>query len=127
MTITFESDKDVIVYALEKIICYARENQYIFLAQSIWWISLILGLQEGLIIHIDYLKLRHRIKGRESNLTAIGDSEFRYIHPSRLIRLRPRFIMRLSITAKLFCNSPNRKGKLLDASTNGKAESQKGE
>jgi hypothetical protein len=56
MTITFESDKDVIVYALEKIISYARNNQYIFLAQSIWWISSTIGLQEGLVIYIDNLK-----------------------------------------------------------------------
>jgi hypothetical protein len=58
MTITFENDKDVIVYALEKVISFARDNQYIFLAQSIWWISSIIGLQEGFIIHIDNLKAR---------------------------------------------------------------------
>ena len=31
MTIGFENDNDVIVYALEKVIAYARDNQYIFL------------------------------------------------------------------------------------------------
>jgi hypothetical protein len=62
MTITFESDKDVIVYALEKIISYTRENQYIFLAQSVWWISSIIGLQEGLVIHIDNLKNRTTVR-----------------------------------------------------------------
>ena len=36
MTITFESDQDFIIYALEKIISYARNNQYFFLAQSVW-------------------------------------------------------------------------------------------
>ena len=56
MTITFENDNDVIVYALEKIISYTRNNQYIFLAQIVWWISCIIGLQQGLIIHIDNLK-----------------------------------------------------------------------
>jgi hypothetical protein len=53
MTITFESDKDVIVYALEKIISHARENSYIFLAQSVWWIASIIGLQQQLIVYID--------------------------------------------------------------------------
>jgi hypothetical protein len=62
MTITFESDKDVIIYALEKIISYARNNQYIFLAQSVWWISSIIGLQEGLFIHIDNLKARSEVR-----------------------------------------------------------------
>ena len=55
MTITFENDTDVIVYALEKIIAYARDKQYIFLVQSVWWISSIIGLQQGLITYIDNL------------------------------------------------------------------------
>jgi hypothetical protein len=58
MTITLENENDVIVYALEKIISYARDNQYIFFAQSVWWIASIIGLQSGLIIHIDNLKGR---------------------------------------------------------------------
>jgi len=61
MTLTFESDHDVIVYAFEKIIFYARHNRYIFLAQSIWWISSIIGLQQRLIIHIDNLKVRNEV------------------------------------------------------------------
>jgi len=61
MTITFENDNDVIVYGLEKIISYARENQYIFLMQSIWWIASIIGLQQGLVIHIDNLKNRENV------------------------------------------------------------------
>jgi len=62
MTITFENDNNVIVYALEKIISFARDNQYIFLAQSIWWISSIIGLQPGFIIHIDNLKERSELR-----------------------------------------------------------------
>jgi hypothetical protein len=57
MTITFENDNDLIVYTAEKIISYARENQYIFLAESILWISSIIGLQQGLIVHIDNLMI----------------------------------------------------------------------
>jgi hypothetical protein len=80
MTITFESDKDVIIYALEKIISYARDYQYIFLAQSIWWISSIIGLQEGLIIHIDNLKVREKIvkPDLEANIAPTG------VHPDRV-------------------------------------------
>jgi len=36
MTISFENDNDVIVYALEKVISYARRTQQIFVAQCIW-------------------------------------------------------------------------------------------
>jgi len=56
MTITFENNNDIIVYALEKILSYARDNQYIFLAYSMWWISSIIGLQQGLVVHINNLK-----------------------------------------------------------------------
>jgi len=65
MTITCESDKDVIVSALEKIISYARNNQYIFLAQSVWWISSIIGLQQGLATYIDNLRVRESITRAE--------------------------------------------------------------
>ena len=56
MTITFENENDVLVYALEKIISYARENQYIFLAQSVWWIFSVIGLQQKLVIRVDNLR-----------------------------------------------------------------------
>jgi len=45
MTISFKNENDVIVYALENVIAYARINQHIFLAQSVWWIPSIIGLQ----------------------------------------------------------------------------------
>jgi len=61
MTIFFESDSDIIVYALEKIIRFARSNQNIFLAQSVWWISSVIGLQSGLVIYIDNLQARSEL------------------------------------------------------------------
>ena len=57
MTLTFENDKDVIVYVLERIISHARKHQYIFVAQSIWWIASVIGLTEGLATHIDNLRI----------------------------------------------------------------------
>jgi len=66
MTITFDNDNDVIVYALEKIISYARQYQYIFVAQSVWWLASVIGLQEGLIRHIDNLKIGSDIALRET-------------------------------------------------------------
>jgi len=61
MTISIESENDVIVYALEKIIAFARSNQYIFLAQSLWWISSVIELQTELVNHIDNLKIRSEL------------------------------------------------------------------
>jgi hypothetical protein len=86
MTLTFESDKDVIVYALERIISYARENQYIFLAQSVWWISSILHLQEGLIIHIDNLKARTEVISIKENNPKTRSPDIR-VHPDRVSKI----------------------------------------
>jgi hypothetical protein len=61
MTITFENDNDVIVYALEKIIAYARQSQQIFVAQCVWWLASIIGLEPGLVTYIDNLRTRVRI------------------------------------------------------------------
>jgi hypothetical protein len=55
MTVTFENDNDVIVYAIEKVISYTRRTQQIFVAQGVWWLPGIIGLEEDLIIHIDKL------------------------------------------------------------------------
>jgi hypothetical protein len=66
MPIVVESDKDVIVYAFGMIIAYARDNQDILLAQTVWWISSIIGLQQGLVMHIDNIKKRSDITIRES-------------------------------------------------------------
>ena len=56
MTITFENNDNVIIYALEKSIAYARRSQQIFVAQCVWWLASILGLEQGLIVYIDILQ-----------------------------------------------------------------------
>jgi len=77
MTITFESDNDIIVYALEKIIAYARRTQQIFVAQCVWWLASIIGLDKGLIVHIDNLQERSNILscGSEDNLPKDSDNQ----------------------------------------------------
>ena len=62
MTITFEDDKDIIIYALEKIISFARENQSLFVANCAWWIASIIGLDPGLRIYIDNLETRKPVR-----------------------------------------------------------------
>jgi len=61
MTITFENDNDVIVYALKKDISYTRKTQQIFVAQCIWWLASIIGLEQGLIVHIDNCRNRAEV------------------------------------------------------------------
>jgi len=58
MTITFENDNDVIVYALEKIISTARRTQQIFVAQCVWWLASTIGLEKGLVVYIDNIQSR---------------------------------------------------------------------
>jgi len=72
MPIIFENDNDIIVYTHKKIIPYARYNQYIFLAQSIWWISSIIGLQQGLVIHIDNLKKRSEVPAQGTGRSTVS-------------------------------------------------------
>jgi len=62
MTITFKDDKDVIVYALEKVISYARGTQQIFVAQCVWWLASIIGLEQGLITYIDNIQSRIKVR-----------------------------------------------------------------
>jgi len=61
MTITFENDNDVIVYALEKIIAYAGSTQQIFVAHCVWWLASIIALEQGLTSYIDNLRSRIEI------------------------------------------------------------------
>jgi hypothetical protein len=56
MTVTFKNDNDVIIYSCNKIISYARKSQQIFVAQYVWWLASVIGLELGLINYIDNLK-----------------------------------------------------------------------
>jgi len=73
MPTTFENDSDLIVYALEKIISFARNIQYLFVANCVWWIAGIIGLDDDLRIHINNLILRERtIRGVSSTPRGIA-------------------------------------------------------
>jgi len=61
MTITFTNDSNVIVYALEMIVSFPRENQCHFVANCAWWIAGVIGLDSGLTRYIDSLETRKRI------------------------------------------------------------------
>ena len=56
MPVTFENNNDIIVYALECVIAHARRTQQIFVAQCVWWLASIIGLERELVSHIDKLQ-----------------------------------------------------------------------
>jgi hypothetical protein len=58
MVITFENDNIVIIYVLENIISYARANRYISIDQCVWWLASSIGLQEGLVMDINNLRIQ---------------------------------------------------------------------
>jgi hypothetical protein len=94
MTITFENDSDVIVYALEKIISFARDNQYLFVANCAWWIAGVIGLESGLVTHIDNLEIRRRAhRPREISNTPRDIMRLESIDPEQ-IRLEETIIQR---------------------------------
>jgi len=97
MNITFKNDNDIIVYPLAKIISSAEGNQYLCLAQSVWWISSIIGLQQGLITHFDNLRIRLEI-GQSNRQVSVMPRDIQeesrsninqqHIHPDRISRVQ---------------------------------------
>jgi len=69
MTITFEDDSAVIIYAFQKILSHAREYHYYFLGNCIWWIASVLALDEKLRHHIDNLAIKSKETFREVSTT----------------------------------------------------------
>jgi hypothetical protein len=90
MTITFETESDVIVYALEKIISFARESQYLFVANCAWWIASIIGLEQGLIIHIDNLTKRRHPESFEERSDNIHTDRNSQVTSERAVSATPR-------------------------------------
>jgi len=74
MTITFENESDVIVYAFEKIISHARRTQQMFVAQCIWWLASIIGLKQGLINYIDNIQSRIEVSVTSDKTPCIPDT-----------------------------------------------------
>jgi hypothetical protein len=86
MTITFENDNDVIIYALEKVISYARRTQQIFVAECVWWLASIVGLEIGLTNHIDIL--RNQEEGLSQDQLPEEDLRVpEQIHPNRILQI----------------------------------------
>ena len=103
MTLTFENDNDVIVYALERIISYARRNQQIFVAQCVWWLASIVGLEEGLVIHINNLRKRADIVSQEllGNSREIPTAKDTVENPETVTNIHPDRVARVTNTREV--------------------------
>jgi hypothetical protein len=94
MTITFETDSEVIVYALEKIISFAQGNQYLFVANCAWWIAGVIGLDSELVTFIDNLEIRRSTyQSREISNIPRDISRLESIDPEQ-IKLEETIIQR---------------------------------
>jgi hypothetical protein len=74
MTVTFENDNDVIIYALEKVISYVRRTQQIFVAQCVWWLASIIGLDTGLVNYIDNIQSRINVTITPEEIPSVGET-----------------------------------------------------
>jgi hypothetical protein len=92
MPITFKNNNDVIVYALETVISYARQTLQIFVAQFVWWLASIIGLEQGLINHINNLQGREDITAQtivptEHHEVLRQDPLAQTFHPDRVAQI----------------------------------------
>jgi hypothetical protein len=55
MSLSFVNDNEVIVYVAEKILSYRQWYQILLAADCVWWLGTLIGLEQGLIIHIENL------------------------------------------------------------------------
>jgi hypothetical protein len=101
MPITFENDEQVIVYALERIIFYARSTQQIFGAQCVWWLAKVIGLEEGLVNHIHKLHgrtvveepIRSRVKLPTAIVPESSPAETREEHQDKVLKECEEYLM----------------------------------
>jgi hypothetical protein len=91
MTLNFENENDVVVSALEKVIAHPRRSQHIFVAQCVWWLASIIGLEQGLVIHIDNVHSRLSKVPQEGNKPSQDKAETSdsketsgSVHPDRI-------------------------------------------
>jgi len=83
MTITFDNDNDVVVYALERIISYARTHRYFFVTQCVWWLASSIGLEKGLVVHIDNLRIQSEVYLSPSDRATVTAR----VHPERVSQI----------------------------------------
>jgi len=61
MSITFQNDTGVIIYAPEKIIAFAWNHRYLLVAQCVWWLASIIRLEQGLVKYLNAIQFRVKV------------------------------------------------------------------
>jgi hypothetical protein len=59
----------MLLYTLWRTLSFGRDSKYIFVRQCVWWLASIIGLQHGLVIHIDNRKVRVNSEKQEASRT----------------------------------------------------------
>jgi hypothetical protein len=80
MTLTFTNENDVIIFALDRIIQFAKNHQYLFVANCAWWIAGVIGLESGLITLIDNLESR-RLDNQPRGISSVPRDIAREVSP----------------------------------------------
>jgi hypothetical protein len=88
MTVTFENDNDIIMYALETVISHARRTQQIFVANCVWWLGSIIGLEDALVDYIHKLHGRTTVR-KEHTTKEVSDHEVRITLKLQDSRIQP--------------------------------------
>jgi len=88
MSITFEHEADIILWASVKLLVTFEEHQYLFAAQCVWWIAALFQLDPALRYFIDHRELPSKVTGVDAETQST----------ERLISLTPRDIRRHSET-----------------------------
>jgi len=53
MTITFETEADILLWAFAKFITTFHYKQYLFAAKGVWWLATMIALEPALVYLID--------------------------------------------------------------------------
>jgi hypothetical protein len=106
MTLTFENKNIVVVFALETIISFSRQHQYLFAAQCVWWIASTIRLERGIIQNIDNLmihaELAYMTEAKHPAKPCTESSSPEEYGPDSVLKDCQDFLQKLASTRKQF-------------------------
>jgi hypothetical protein len=93
MSIFFTNDNDIFVYAMEKVIAYARDNQHIFVMQWVWWLVSIIRPRQGLVvIDINNLDKHSTLILQDSAVSNVQLEQVTSRPSNRKVSVSPRYL-----------------------------------
>jgi len=80
MTLTLHNEADESFQSFAKLIATFQAKQYLLAAQSVWWISAIIGLQPALVFFIDNQQFPSELRlERDQTPTSVSRVESRLV------------------------------------------------